>query len=123
MSHNNHKNNTNHVNYSKMSTTVETTPAIAVVDQTAVEPIPAIVVVDQTEFEPVPTKPIDGIVSGCKKLNVRIKPSTAGDIVCVVAEGTTLMIDPSESTDKWFKVYTETGVEGYCMKNFVTINS
>lgn len=121
MSHNNHKNNTNRVNYSKMSTTVETTPAIAVVDQTEVEPIPAIVTVDQTEVEPAPVKPIDGFVSGCKKLNVRIEPSTTGDIVCAVDEGTTLMIDESESTNEWYRVYTEAGAEGYCMKQFVTI--
>lgn len=113
MSHNNYKNNTNHVNYSKMSTTVETTPAITVVDR---EP-------DIDITPAAPTKPIDGFVSGCKKLNVRIEPSITSDVVCIVDEGTTLMIDQSESTDKWFKVYTETGVEGYCMKNFVTINS
>lgn len=123
MSHNNHKNNTNHVNYSKMSTTVETTPAIVVVDQTAIEPIPAIVVVDQTEVEPAPVKPIDGIVSGCKKLNIRKESSFNSAIVCVVTAGTSLTIDPSESTDEWYRVYTESGVEGYCMKNFVTIKS
>jgi len=106
-----------------MSTTVETTPAIAVVDQTAVEPIPAIVVVDQTEVEPAPVKPIDGIVSGCKRLNIRKEPSRVADVICEVSEGTTLMVVQSESTDDWFKVYTEAGVEGYCMKNFVTIKS
>lgn len=104
MSNKNHK---NHTNYNKISTT----PAV-------VDPISEI---DNTP--PAPPKPIDGFVSGCEKLNVRIKPSTTGDVVCIVDEGTTLMIDQSESTDKWFKVYTETGVEGYCMKNFVTINS
>lgn len=109
MSNKNHK---NHTNYNKISTTP------AVVEQTEVETTPAI---DNTP--PAPVKPIDGIVSGCNRLNVRKEASLNGEIVCEVTAGTTLMIDQSESTDKWFKVYTETGVEGYCMKNFVTINS
>lgn len=102
--------NKNHTNYSKISTTP------AVVDMTIETDVtPAIV-------EP-PVEPIDGIVSGCKKLNIRKEPSRKGEVVCEVLEGTALMIDPSVSTDDWFRVYTETGVEGYCMKNFVTIKS
>lgn len=97
MSNKNHK---NHVNYSKISTT------------------PAIV-----DLETAPVDRFDGIVSGCKKLNIRKEPSRTGEIICEVSEGTTLMIDPSEANDDWFKVYTEAGVEGYCMKNFVTINT
>ena len=112
MSHDNHK---NHTNYNKISTTP------AVVEQTKVDTTPAIDVIDNTP--PAPIEPIDGIVSGCKRLNVRKEASLTGEIVCEVAVGTTLMIDQSESTDEWFKVYAETGVEGYCMKNFVTINS
>lgn len=113
MSHDNHK---NHTNYNKISTTP------AVVEQTEVETTPAIAIVEPTEVEP-PVELIDGLVSGCKKLNVRVAPAITGSIVCVVAEGTTLMIDERESTDEWFRVYTENGVEGYCMKTYVTINA
>lgn len=124
----------NHTNYSKYSNktaveitpvvfdqlSVETTPAVVVADQTEVETITTVAVANQTEVEP-PAEPIDGFVSGCKKLNVRIEPSTTGDIVCVVDEGVTLMIDESASTNEWYRVYTEAGAEGYCMKQFVTI--
>lgn len=116
MSHDNHNDRTN---YSKISTTP------AVVEQTEVETTPAIAIVDpEPELDntpAAPAEPIDGIVSGCKKLNVRVVPSLTGDVVCVVAEGTSLMIDESESTNEWYRVYTEAGAEGYCMKKFVTI--
>lgn len=123
MSHNKH---TNHVNYSKISTTpavVENTPEINLM---GVQTTPAVVdlesetTVATTEVENTP-EPIDGFVSGCKRLNIRKKPASYGEIICEVSEGTTLMIDPSESTTEWYRVYTETGVEGYCMKMFVTI--
>lgn len=104
MSNKNHK---NHTNYSKMSTTpavVETTPEV-----------------DNTP--PAPPEPMEGYVSGCRKLNIRKEPSLSSEVICEVFEGATLMIDQSESTDAWFRVYTEAGVEGYCMKSFVTIRS
>lgn len=62
-----------------------------------------------------------GVASGCKKLNVRIGASKEEDPVCVINEGTMLVIDPAESTADWWKVYTEDGVEGFCMKQYVTV--
>lgn len=120
MSNKNHK---NHVNYSKISTTpavVENTPEISLM---GVQTTPAVVYLESetTVAATAPVEPIDGIVSGCKKLNIRKEPSRTGEIICEVSEGTALMIDPSEVNDDWFKVYTEAGVEGYCMKKFVTI--
>lgn len=69
----------------------------------------------QTEPNPV------GVVSDCKRLNVRTKPSVDSTPACVVDVGTVLVIVPDESTEEFYKVYTETGIEGYCMKKFVTI--
>ena len=103
------KNHRNHTNYNKISTTP------ANVDQTNVETTPAVVTP--------PPEPMDGYVTGCSRLNIRKEPSYSGEIVCEVLKGTTLMIDPTKSTDDWFKVYTELGVEGYCMKIYVTIKS
>lgn len=102
-----HKNQTN---YSKFSTA----PAVEETPKVDVTPEPeSVITID----------PIGGIVSGCKKLNIREEASIKGKILCEVSEGTALMIDQIESTDDWFRVYTETGVEGYCMKKFVTIES
>lgn len=63
-----------------------------------------------------------GAVSGCKKLNVRAAAGLNGESVCVIAEGSFVVIDPVESTDEWWKVYTEDGAEGYCMKKYITVN-
>lgn len=69
------------------------------------------------EFELIP-----GTVSGCKKLNVRENPSFDADVVCVIPEGCEVEIDESNSTDEFYKVYTAAGMEGYCMKKFISVN-
>ena len=57
----------------------------------------------------------------CRKLNVRAEPSTDAEVVCVISEGTELLIDEPESTDEFYKICTAAGVEGYCMRKFVTV--
>jgi len=66
-----------------------------------------------------PPEPIEGTVSGCDKLNLRAEPN--GEIVCTMAEGSKVLIDPDQSDDTWLFVYTESGAEGYCMKKYVTM--
>lgn len=83
------------------------------------EPVVEEVVTD----EPTPAEPLVGVVSGCAKLNIRTAASKIADIVTVVNEGTVLMIDGNVPVAGWFKVYTETGIEGYCMEQFVEIRS
>ena len=62
-----------------------------------------------------------GFVTNCKKLNVREKPRTDATIICEVDYQTELMIDEKESTEEFYKVYTATGIEGFCMKKFIAI--
>ena len=63
-----------------------------------------------------------GYVSGCLKLNIREEGYPGANVVCVVPEKTALLIEIAESNDKWYKVYTETGMEGFCMKQYVTLS-
>lgn len=56
------------------------------------------------------------------KLNVRIAPVFDAEVVTIVKENTELEIGLDESTDEFYKVYLANGVEGFCMKEFVTIN-
>lgn len=56
------------------------------------------------------------------KLNIRSTPEVADNIVTVVNEGTVVMIDYPVADGDWFKIYTEAGVEGYCMKKFVKVS-
>ena len=63
-----------------------------------------------------------GYVSGCFKLNIREEGYPGANVVCVVPEKTILLIEVAESNDEWYKVYTETGMEGFCMKQYVTLS-
>lgn len=65
--------------------------------------------------------PITGVVANCVKLNVRVIPEQYGKIRCVLNESSKVQIDEKESTDEYYKVYTESGIEGYCKKEFITI--
>ena len=64
-----------------------------------------------------------GKVVKCKRLNVRKNPSKESDPVCIVNEGAVLMVDRKATTpSEWYAVYTESGVKGFCMKEFVKIS-
>ena len=65
---------------------------------------------------------IAGVVDNCTKLNVRTEPVAIADVVCRIPCGTEVMVSEEESTDEFYKVYTATGIEGYCMKKYITIN-
>ena len=71
--------------------------------------------------EPAQNDIVEGIVSNCKKLNIRKVPKPGSDIVCVVDAGTLLLIDQKESNKDFYKVTTEAGAEGFAMCQFVTI--
>ena len=71
------------------------------------------------ETEPVKLK--SGIVTDCVRLNVRKNPDLNAEILCEVNCQTDLMIDEKESTDTFYKVYTAAGIEGFCMKDFITL--
>lgn len=62
-----------------------------------------------------------GFVSGCTKLNVRKESSIKSAVVCVVDANTELEIDIGESTDDFYKVYTVDGLDGFCMKQYISI--
>lgn len=62
-----------------------------------------------------------GKVHSCTKLNVRMLPSKSSSIVCELLVGSEIMIDEKTSTALFYKICTEHGIEGYCMKEFVEI--
>ena len=62
-----------------------------------------------------------GFVTNCKKLNIREEPRIDATVVCEVDYLTELTIDENESTEEFYKVFTAAGIEGFCMRNFITI--
>lgn len=64
---------------------------------------------------------VTGIVTDCLRLNIRERPEKTAKAICVVDAFSELLIDSDNSTEKWFKVYSEAGDEGFCMKEFVAV--
>lgn len=78
-------------------------------------------VVEEPVIEVVKDEPLVGTTT--TKLNIRSMPEVGDNVVTVVNEGTVVMIDCPVADGEWFKIYTEAGVEGYCMKKFVKVSN
>lgn len=85
----------------------------------AIEAVEAVEVADEIVEQVV--EPKHGIVTDCNRLNVRKEPDAKAEIAIVIDAATDLTIFEEESTEDFYKVRTADGVEGYCMKRFVTI--
>ena len=86
-----------------------------IVEEEAAEPV------DQTVEEAPKKESKVGVVAHCLKVNLRSEAITGNNIITVLPAGTALVIDEDETTDKFYKVTTETGLEGYCMKQFIEV--
>ena len=64
--------------------------------------------VAEVEF-PYEVKPMHGRVDNCARLNVRKEPNIKSEIVEVA------------STEEFYRVKTSDGVEGFCMKDYITV--
>ncbi len=71
--------------------------------------------------QPKASKTTIGIVVNCKKLNLRTKPSKAANIIYEMPADSKLTINLDRSINGWLSVCTESGLEGFCMKEFVSI--
>ena len=99
------------------------------VEEKVDEPIEGQIVIPEVEPEPAsdPEPSVEpenrkfGKVDNCKKLNIRKLPSRDAEIVSELVEGSKVMIDEKESTALFYKICTEHGIEGYCMKNFIKV--
>lgn len=97
---------------------VDTVVSIEPIETVAEDICPA-----STEPEPNVEAPkyITGIVTDCTKLNVREDPYSTARILGTITADTELIINEEESTTEFYKIYTASGIEGYCMKKFITI--
>ena len=65
---------------------------------------------------------VTGVVVNCGNLNIRQEPSIDGEILCSVPVFTELEVCiDDKSTDEWFHVYTASGIEGFCMRQYVDV--
>ena len=67
------------------------------------------------------TSNLIGYVTECIKLNVREAASKDSNVLCEIILNSKVIVDEENSTDDFYKVTTETGVEGYCMKQYINV--
>ena len=63
-----------------------------------------------------------GKISGFEKLYVRKEASKDSEPAGIITSETVLTIDEENSTEDFYKVTTNEGLEGYCVKKFIKIN-
>lgn len=64
-----------------------------------------------------------GLVVNCAKLNIREQPNPYGNVLCTIPHGAKVSFDPKKSTWNFYKVCTEHGIEGYCMKKYIEVET
>ena len=62
-----------------------------------------------------------GIVFNCEMLNVRRDPRRYALIICTINKNTEVMIDESGSTRYFYKICTASGIEGFCVRDYIAI--
>ena len=114
--HNNHKDYTKYSNKPAKETNVTVDERDAFEDE--------VVTNEPTPEEPTPVvDPVvqNGVVVACNKLNVRENPDKNAKVVCVLDEGAVVEVSVEESVGGYYKVCTEIGIEGYCMKSYIEL--
>ena len=78
--------------------------------------------VEEIPVEEIPVEEstiVNGVVTDCVHLRLRREPS--GKVIALRDAGYEVLVDTLQSTDKWYKVYTKDDLDGFCMKEFITI--
>jgi hypothetical protein len=73
--------------------------------------------------QPTPPAYVMGRVIGCAKLNVRRAPKPRAEVLCEINCDSEVEVIESESTIDFYKICTAAGVEGYCVKTYISIAS
>ena len=124
MSKNNYR---NYHNYSSANTKTEEpvvekeVEVVADVEEVIEEVETAIADVEEVIATDDETPPVIGVISGCNRLRVRAEASTDAEVICEIPVNTKVVIDEVVSTDDFCKICTESGIEGFCMRKFITI--
>lgn len=78
---------------------------------------------DEPTIVPSETSDTIAVVVGCVRLNVRDEANSQAAILTTIPVDTEVMVDLINSTDKFYKVCTASGIEGFCMKQFIELQS
>lgn len=62
-----------------------------------------------------------GVVTNCNWCSVYAYPQIGSEIICRIPGLSEVEIDEDESTDDFYKIYTETSIEGFCAKKYIAV--
>lgn len=96
-----------------VDTTVETEVVEAVLEEVEV-------VTEEVIKEATP-QPVVGFVSNCDRLNVREKPFKGADVLTILACGCDVIVNEHLSTENFYHVQTRHAIQGFCQKDYITI--
>lgn len=64
---------------------------------------------------------VKGKVIDCTRLNVRRRPNKDSEVNRVIDVDSIVEINENKSNDEWYRVTTDNGVYGYCMKKYISL--
>ena len=64
---------------------------------------------------------LNGIVIDCDVLRVREEANFNSNVLCIIDKNTSVLILDENSSDTFYYIRTESGIEGYCMKQYIRI--
>lgn len=64
---------------------------------------------------------VTGVVVNCERLNVRRNPRKDASIVCTIDKNSEVEIDEDGSNQYFYKICTASGVEGFCLKDYISV--
>lgn len=64
---------------------------------------------------------VRGVVTGCSHMRIRDEPSHEAQVIFMVPALTEVEVDLEKSTDYFYKVRTPAGIEGFCMKRYISL--
>lgn len=98
------------------TTPIEETPTV--VEET---PIPTPVDTTEPPVKKKTPKLVTGVVVKCQRLNVREQMFIGAKVLCELPVSSKVKVIANEHHDEWYHVFTESGIEGFCMRKFVEV--
>lgn len=62
-----------------------------------------------------------GVVTNCNYVSIYKYPQIGTERICMIPALTEVEIDEDQSTDDFYKIFTETSIEGYCAKKYIAV--
>lgn len=74
--------------------------------------------IEPTGHEEVPAF-VMGVVVDCARLNIRTQPSIDAEVLCELPRSSEVQVDRNSDHKDWYHVRAASGIDGYCMKQFI----